>query len=194
MRRRDGLEEPFGSAPKHSGRFVLYCSRRGQTDCDEVHIFAAAYAARKWMELVIQTDEWVLEGRTYLRTKSGIIIRGDTVAEAWEHVYTREEDLWDMPQPYLSQALHFRALATGIVKPRHDTSIASKERRAPRTPRASRDGLVTIGAIAAELEVTPRELRGYLRKWKVEKPMAGWAWKAEEAEAIKERLAKEVKR
>lgn len=200
MAKRNGLDEAFTSGgSRHQERYVLYCGRRGTGNLDEVHIFAAPYAAKKWLELVVQGDEYVIEGNTYLRTASGIVIRaghmgGHTVREIWEHEYTREEDLWDMPQPYLSQALHFRALSTGLVKPRYDTTIASKERRAPRTPRASRDGLVTIGAIATELKRTPRELRGYLRKWKIEKPVAGWAWKIEEADAIKERLTKEMRK
>lgn len=53
--------------------------------------------------------------------------------------------------------------------------------------KASRGGLVTLAEICAEINMEPRDARKKLRG-KVDKPDAGWAWPADEADDVRKVL------
>src|SRR5580765_6882249 len=67
-----------------------------------------------------------------------------------------------------------------------------KDLKANRLPKVSaREGMVDMAAIAKELGVIPRELRGILRAKKYPKPGVGWAWKeGKELDEVKDLLRK----
>lgn len=51
-------------------------------------------------------------------------------------------------------------------------------------------GYVGLADMLADLGIDPKAARGFLRKTNIEKPEVGWGWKPEEANRIKELLAK----
>jgi hypothetical protein len=70
---------------------------------------------------------------------------------------------------------------------------AKREARANKPKRASRDGMITIAAVAAELKILPREARAVLRSLKIAKPPQGWAFDAKTAASIKRTIEGELK-
>jgi hypothetical protein len=60
-----------------------------------------------------------------------------------------------------------------------------KREKKERTPRPSKEGMVTIQQICAELKIEPSDARAALRKGKFEKPGAGWSWKPDDPELKK---------
>lgn len=179
-------EEPFASAPARPGKFVLWF-KRGERE--EIHIFAAMYAAKKFVEEVLKGDDWVLDGDRFLRSRKGIKVRVHltctdvTLREVMGHEYTRSEDLWDLPVPYVGAA---RSLREGPTVER----VVLTQGRAPKKA-VIRAGLVTIQDIADELGMSGRDARSVVRKAKWEKPECGWAWKAEEADKVRTFIRKQ---
>lgn len=62
------------------------------------------------------------------------------------------------------------------------------KKKAGKPVRPSRDGLVSIGVIAKEMGLIPREARAILRSIKMVKPACGWAWTSGEVDGIKKAL------
>jgi len=65
---------------------------------------------------------------------------------------------------------------------------ATKTEKTAKTSRPSREGLVSIGQIAKDLGMIPREARGVLRERARRKPSCGWAWPANEVDAVKKAI------
>lgn len=63
-----------------------------------------------------------------------------------------------------------------------------KREKKTKEKRATREGLVSIGDIAKDLGMIPREARGILRAIKMAKPSCGWAWPAGEVEFIAKQI------
>src|SRR5882672_2952032 len=103
------LADPFPSAPSRPGKYVLYMGKRDNEDADEIHIWCTVWATRKYLELVIDEDDFILETDQFLRTQSGIWIRCEQLKEIVDHKYTAEEAEWEMPQPHLNYAINFRS-------------------------------------------------------------------------------------
>lgn len=183
------LKEAFASPPGRPGKFVFAIRRVGQQEPFAIQVFAAKYAVKKYLEILVGNDEVVFEGPQYLRTSSGLVVtnwnceRTYTLQSVWEYEYTLEEMAWKMPEPHYSDALRIRR-----GKMTETESPTQHKPKRESTPRASRDGLVSIGEIAAQLQKEPRELRKILRDKKIAKPAAGWAWPKDEVEKIKELL------
>lgn len=186
----------FGSCPGHPGKYALYVSRHEEDDTQcMVQVFASAYAARKFLDVLLADDGYVWDDECTIRSETGIVVSTrwfpDAMRRAIDHTYTAEEKTWDLRDPHRAEALAFRC---GPNLPRTDEDVAALARatgRAPRaasTPRASRAGLTSIGDIAEALGVEPRVARGALRQMKIEKPAAGWAWGAAEAEQVQAKL------
>lgn len=178
------LEEPFPSCPARPGRFVIY-AKKG--DREPISIFYACYAAKKYLEALLDGEPYVLEGDTILKSESGLFVRSDTLPEILEHKYTKEEAAWELPHPYDVEAYFMR-----YGKRPDNKTVVTREitrERKVRRKRAPRTGLVPVGDIAEQLGLSPREARGRLRKAKVQKPDAGWAWPESEVEDIKTLIA-----
>lgn len=186
------LPDPYGSAPRNPGKYVLYLSRHGDDDTQSmVMVFAAPYSARKFLDALLEDDGIVWDDDCTIRSETGIVVStrwyADRMREAVEHEYTLAEMAWTLDSTHLAHARRFR---NGPDQPRTaDEPTADRPRRSSSSsPRASREGLVPVGDIAAALGVEARDCRAALRKLRVEKPAAGWAWPASEVEAIKARI------
>lgn len=85
----------------------------------------------------------------------------------------------------------------GVELPEVRVLAEPVEERAEKTPKASskpkREGLVSVAAIAAELDVSPKEARASLRRANESKPEAGWAFSGADVERIKRVITDNLK-
>jgi len=188
------------SAPKRPGKYVIYFSRIDDEGVrnPNVVIWAAEYAAKRFLSMLRnnQPITWI-DDETW--EVGDLRVSCDLMEELWSYRYAnRDEREWEVPEPYYSCAL--RAIGRAPVVTRREVIEATKAGKKPRKPRgdrkprASRDGLITVQQIAAELKVTPRECRMVLRALKLPKPEAGWAWTEVEAKKIKPQIEKGLKK
>jgi len=169
------------------------------------HRFAALYAAKKFLEIVIDGDDYTWDTFSpakgvpsvpVLVTSRGLTIRGYGLEEALEHEYTKEEEAFRFDA--LDEGLYARIPHDGpqgtprgtqdtpptVVAPEDSAKASRREAKAPRAPSAPRptkvkvvEGLTTIAQIAADLGMEPRVARGILRDNNTPKPASGnWAW------------------
>jgi hypothetical protein len=159
----------------------------------------ATYAAKKTIEYILRGDEFKWTAVDQITTAGELVITavgmsGRTALEAiMEYEYRRGEDDWQLSDSDCRKFDYF--LAAERQEAAEPTAVT--EKRAPRekverAPKPSRDGLVSVGDIAAELDIEPREARGILRSLKLPKPDVGWAWPAAEAAQVKAQIAKEM--
>lgn len=200
------LADPFPSPPGRPGKYVLYISRRGDSSqsCSAVSIWAAKYAAKKYLEALLDEDGVVFETPNVLRSESGIIVenpyvykdasRGYVLQEVWEHEYSLAEMAWTLPHPYPSQAKLLRRRPAMTLE-QYDAAVPVQGPKARSSGvRASRDGMTPIAVLAAEFDLCARDCRAALRKAKVPKPTAGWAWRPDEIDGVRALIAKALGR
>lgn len=163
--------------------------------------FNAIYAAKHFVLLMIDGDEYRWDvrrvhsgdtGKAQIITSRGVIIHtfGDDLEEIMEHEFTSEEASFVFPEPEHSKYARFPRL--GKQGPALTTDEDYEDTQASRTsapddapqpkvkrePRPSKEGLVTIADICAEIKLEPKAARDALRKSELEKPAAGWAFPA----------------
>lgn len=191
-----GLKPPFGSAPYRPNKHFLYL-KKGESILNVG--FGADYSAKKFLDILIGKDEvhktrGITGKEDTIVTSSEVIIRCETIDEILNYEYTKAEEEWELPEVgscgSSTQALRFRSLslienverpvAEGEEPPRR-----VKAEKVEKKPRPSKEGLVSIAEIAAELKMEARDARAILRQQKVEKPEAGWAWSKKEVDEIK---------
>lgn len=182
------LKEPFPSSPSRNPIHVLYISKGEK---ENIQTFAATYSTKKFVEAILEDDEWVLETSQHLKASSGIHIRCSEMKAIMEYKYTPEEKAWELPHPYPREAFAFRHGRLPNAPERAPERVTAPKK--PRVPRASREGLISIGDLAEELNMKPRDARGILRKAKLEKPACGWAWSKEDAEDIRDLIRRSAK-
>lgn len=199
MARGLSLHEQAFPTMTRPGEWVLNFARRRDWAWNSlnIHVWGAAFAAKKYCEAVLADDEWIwelnpdgTESNDSLVSSSGIRISTNSTStrhlrEVMEHEYSIAEMGWDLPYPYPQMAAKWRARRLW-----EDLRSASQEPRRRGVPRASRSGLVTIQTIAEEYGMTPRDARGILRKAKVPKPACGWAWKPDDVQPIRDLMEK----
>jgi hypothetical protein len=182
---RDGkLEEPFPSSPTRKPRYSLKVvnAETGKTWYLNTY---ALYAMVKIFDAL--TDGLDIEVDKDCAICGDYELTSPELKEIMGYVMTKEEEAWELPQPYKGNVERF----LGKVAPVVEKPAAEKPERVVRTKTVkSRDkeGLVTIQQVCEELGIEPRIARGIMRKLKVEKPEGGWAWPADQVEAIKEKL------
>lgn len=188
-----GLKPPFPASPQRPGRYCLYITKEHSFI---TAIYCEAYAARKFMDILLSNDEIHLtKGPTGLEdmivSSSGISVRCDKIKELIDYEYNKKEDEWELGEPDSKRALRFR-----VYVPKNesvDKVIREKSPKKESKPRQDTTGMVSIGEIAAELKIEPREARAALRKSKTEKPDQGWKWFPDQVENIKEIIKKNLK-
>lgn len=181
-------------------RHCLYMSRAGDDDTQAATaMFRNTFAAHKFFLALVADDEWWWDddaatsarGRaepgTTVATSTGVVVSTlhdpDEMVEIVTHELTAEESARRLSPELARRALWFRA---GPRLPRTMADVAEQPaRRVTSAPRASRVGLVPASDVALQLGISPRDLRAALRRLRVPKPAAGWAWPLDEAERIK---------
>jgi hypothetical protein len=156
-------------------RFGFKSTKYGKLD---VCVFYAKFAAKMFLDLMIEDDdvEW-LDDNT-IRTSQDVIIISQQLRKIYDHKVTYDQErYYKLDESHQSRALIIRSddQAKAFIPGEDPTS-----RR-----RTSRKGMFLMKTIAEELGITPREARGILRT-KMKKPQHGWAWRtAEEVQKIK---------
>lgn len=191
------LTEPYPAGPVPQPKIVLYCRYPHNALPGEarsfVWTFNADYSARKFVDAMVGEDKYRWLRADQILTTRGILIetrdpqqeggrRNSDLERVIEHEYSEAEAAWQIGVPDSLYLAHFLRPfdKNPILKAKQPER---KVRAAP--PRASREGLVTVGQICAELGVDARDARAALRRQKIEQPEAGWAWPKAEAVKIK---------
>lgn len=186
------LEEAFASGTQRLPKHVLYCGHANDPDGEheQIFIYAATYAARKCLEIILDEDDFVMETSQYLRSSSGIHVRCTELQAIIDYEYSLRESAWDLPYPHNAYARNFRKK---LSYPQPDTTEKKRRNKGGATKARKTPGMLTIGEIADQLGVHPRDARQVLRKSKTPKPSAGWCWKPEDAEQVKSLLRRILK-
>ena len=188
-----GLAPPYGSAPYKPNKHFIYI-RKGENKLNVG--FAANYSAKKFLDLVIADDtvhrtRGITGDEDTLVTSTDIVIRCETLDEILNHQLTATEREWGLPDQgnggTMPQAYRIRSSTERVVReePSSDEVRKPKKEKVECQPKPSKDGLISIAEIAAELKMEARDCRAILRQQKVEKPAAGWAWSKIEVDEIK---------
>lgn len=210
-----GKLKPAYSGKVGGNKLVVYADLQRPTDPYArvlVLNFAAEYAARYFIDLLIHTDEWKwvdpIGSRKCLKTTGGVRISmfGDDLKMLLDYKMTEDERAWEDDQVKNSTlrfkyGVHEQAPRGGDdnEEEQHGADEASGERRAkapkskrgePRTPKepkvkVDKSGFISANDIAADLKVEGREVRGALRASGMTKPDIGWMW-AKDSKELKE--------
>lgn len=187
------MAPPFPSAPTRPPAYSFKFMRDPNKHVQTVG-FGAEYSALAFIEAIVGENEirWRDDGAFHI-PDIGITVIGDGLEDVMEYSPTEEESAWELPSPYIEDAA---AIATGEKRKiastggknkltEEDTGDpTTKEKRTPRAPKASKDGLTSIARICADISMDPRDARSILRKSSTPKPDAGWAWSPAEAKKI----------
>lgn len=209
----EGPLNPYPQRPHRPGIYVLYIDWKDR-DISGVSIYSAAFGARKHLDILLQglereviTEEsliGLIDDKQVLVASNGIRIRCSRLQEVLDHVYSPEEEAWQMETRHVRDIERFRygeAQTDKDETPSDDIrTLNKKARRSKRRkekssarPKKSREvpaGTVTVAMIAESLNIAPREARARLRKSEVTKPDSGWQWPEDEAKEIEELIAK----
>lgn len=178
------LEEAFPSSPARPPVYTLNVRRRDPLGDKEMFGigFCTLYGARKYLEVLLDEDDFVQETDTFLRTETGIEVRCSDLRALIDYEYKGQENYWELPEPHVTEALWFRRARD--APPAEHTGKSKREKRLERKAKRV-PGMLSIGELAEQLGMTPRDARAILRKAKVEKPASGWAWLPDAADKIR---------
>lgn len=196
--RRSGLEEPWSSSPRRPPRYVLYCTNH-ESERQYIVNSYALYAIRKIFDALVGDNEVEPSSLDpdHTMTFGDIDIRSDQMDAILAHVYTKEEEAWELSIPYptdidnflhgqrMSKTLEQRDASGGVIK-------AERKVREPKPvkEKIDRSQFITVQSLAEDIGIDPRDARAALRKAKIEKPSIGWMWENEkDTKEIKKILA-----
>lgn len=173
---------------------VLYCYRTdGSFRMITAH-YADLWQARRFLEVLLNADPFVWEEKRMtsdpqLMTGRGIRVRGAQLEQIMAYDYSNDTRDLQLPDAEVRRA---RQIMTALPDPDevHEAIAQARQERREKLqrPKVDREGKVTIGEIAEELDMEPREARAILRSLKIEKPLGGWLFDPTEVEVIKQHL------
>lgn len=190
------------SPPGKPGKYALYISRHRDDDTQcMVVVFCAAYAARKFLDILLEDDGIVWEDDCTIRSETGIVVSTrwypKRMRACVEHEYSLKEMAFKLPAPHPSWA---RAFRYGPEQPRTLEADAGatkqrekRERRSSAPRSAAPAGYVHVSDVALALGIDAKAARVALRKIYDEKPKFGWNFPPGEVEELKKKI-KEVLR
>lgn len=184
--------------------FGFYCWRKDGGFC--FHNFHSAYAAKWFVEYVIDGHDFEWLDDNTIETEHGFKIKGerDSLERAVEYKPTSKEREWRPEIGHMQYYETFTGKRRAIDVPEKQVAPAPKPKK-ERKPvdedvkvlrkkaKVKSGDYITISEICAELGHAPRECRQVLRNLKVEKPGHGWAWPPGEAAIIKKRISQYLK-
>lgn len=153
--------DPYRGSIKNPAKYVISFDRKGGR---YVLIFNALYAAKKFIDDVLQGDEYDFETPKQVITESWVTIKSDRLKEILDYQLTKAESNWVHDKAHQEYASHIRRMTQ------------SKDK----APCQKRKDLVTLQQIAAELNIPPKKARQILRRHKVQPTDCGWAWENDE--------------
>lgn len=177
---RGALEPAWSSSPSRNPRYVLYCDNYENGRQYIVNSYSL-YAIRKIFDALVGENEIEPSPLDPDRTMTfgDIDIRSDEMDEILAHVYTPDEEAWELPVPYPSDIEAFLTGRRMSKRVDGDVAAAPKGERTKREPkpvkeRVDRTGKITVQQLADEEGIDPRDARAALRKAGTPKPDGGW--------------------
>lgn len=192
--------DPFPSSPAKPPK----CSLRmdwPDTDQMQIRTFRGLWGAKLLFDFLTDFKQvrWMSPTKLIV-DETGMVISSPELEQIVEYKLTKNEETYQWPEPFLSEVTSFKNKTTVKASRGNNRQLPDSEKREhvkrekkERTPRPSKDGLVSIGDIAAQLDIEPRIARGILRTSKTPKPDAGWAWAQGEVDKIKSIIKKGMK-
>lgn len=177
IKTHSGLEPAWSSAPHRNPRYILYCTNHENERQYIVNSYAL-YAIRKIFDCLVGENEVEPSPLDPDRTMTfgDIDIKSEQMDEILAHVYTPEEEGWELPTPYPQEVEAF--LTGGRMSKRLDNEPkpehAPKAERAPAKSKIDRSKFITVQSLAEEIGIDPRDARAALRKAGTPKPEGGW--------------------
>jgi hypothetical protein len=193
------LEDWLPSSPRRNPTHVLRVDFEGRL---LIVNYCGVFAAKKAFDHIVSEEEYKWLDSKTIQTESGLKVRSDQLEEIVEYDFSKEQQEWDFPEEERRKFYAIRSRPEDREQARKernerlgvDQDDKPERTKKERTPRASREGLVTVQMIAEEFGIEPREARGILRKAKVEKPSAGWAGNETWADNIRKIIEKGMKK
>jgi hypothetical protein len=180
VKTRGALEPAWSSSPTRNPRYVLYCTNHENERQYVVNSYGL-YAARKVFDALVGENEIEPSPLDPDRTMTfgDIDIKSDQMDAILAHVYTPEEEAWELPAPYPAD---IEAFLTGrrMSKRVDGESLTEKGERIYKKvvkevkERVDRTGKITVQQLADEEGIDPRDARAALRKAGTVKPDGGW--------------------
>jgi hypothetical protein len=193
--------DPFASSPAKPPK----CSLRFEwPDLDKMQIrtFRGLWGAKLLYDYLTEFKavRWLTQNKLVVN-ETGMVITSPELEQIVEYELKKDEQQYQWTEPFLSEITAFKNRTTVKSSRGNDRQLPDSEKRKERSPREkkervsrpSKEGLVSIGDIAQQLEIEPRIARGILRDSKTPKPDAGWAWPKNEVDGIKAIIKKELK-
>jgi len=185
----EGLPHPYPSSPiRLPTHFIgITCGKRYHSET-----FAAAYAARAFVDHIIGDQKYKWLSHTRIRTEENVIVDSPELEDIIEHELTPAEEAWQLSDQCKRQIFY---VATGRrlrVRPFNDKkmydSVAEpiKAIQQERIRRESPDGLVSIADICTRIGMDPSKARRALRASTqlAHQAKGRWAWPESEVDAI----------
>lgn len=184
--------------------YGFYCWRRDGGFC--FHNFHSAYAARWFVDFVIDGKDFEWLDDNTIETEHGFKIRGerDSLEKIMEYKpKSNEEREW---QPNVGHLQYYETFAgkrerVAVEEKAPEKPTPKKRERKPvdeevkvqrRKAKVKSGDYITIAEICDGFGRPARDCRAALRAMKVEKPQHGWSWPKSEAEVIRKRVARHL--
>lgn len=184
-----GLPHPFPASPTRPPQYGFYVYRDNKFH--SYTNFSALYAASRYLNAIVQNSEikWASDNEIEVFSDPPITIRGEgdyDLEKIVEHKDNKLEAQWELPTPYVQNALRTRMQPVPLFREEVEQTIPKpKPTRKPARRKQPEGDMITIAQIADELGISPRDARKVLRSSKTPKPEGGWQWSADEAEKIR---------
>ena len=202
------MKPAFPSAPRHPGKYEIRITRTDGALAH--HVFAAVYAARKFIDIVIGDREWGWTNRNTI-TCDDVTIRSKHLERYMTYEMEGDEVDWLLPMPYsyyarcIGHRETYKGASEAVNSTTHNPTSKSKRRKSrqtsPDTPenpastssKAKRDTKHTrktgngktfdIHELQLRTNLKGSKIRAILRA-NMTKPTGGWEWPISEMEEI----------
>jgi hypothetical protein len=201
------LEPAFPSNPTRPTKYHVHVVDQSTNQRFSMG-FYSLYAAHIWVEQFIREIDDKVKWRDEQTFICGTyLFKEEHLEKIIEYTPRSHESEWQMGDHEFAKILQFlgkgRARANDDNEPQEKQSaklrvqsrgaLTDNQAKRESKPKASKEGLVTVQMIAVALKIDPRDARAALRKLKIEKPDAGWAWPQAEAKKVQEQIKGAIK-
>lgn len=192
-----GVSRPYPSSPSIPPKYCLHFRYPHDAPIGEgrrmTQTFVGTYAAKKFIEEVIGSDDMKWPNLHTLVTSSGIMIycnppsnrmKENDLERVFNYSYTPQEEEWQLDSNALRIIQVFKRPYSSEEMKMQAKPVSSRKSSAG-VPKPYGD-LVSVSDICAELGIKPRDGRSALRKSSFKKPAYGWQFErdSEELKAI----------
>lgn len=163
-------------------RCVIRCKDVTNPDNLQIMVWGSHFAARKYIEAILEGYEWEQISDNVIEADSGAVITCEEMNAVLDYEYTKEEEEYKFRGSDARAIRIFRGEDEPAKEngPDNDAPTTSTRKSTPRAKRTKRKAAPangkTIGEIADKVGIPASKARAILRKNKIDKPEAGWVW------------------